>query len=152
MFLLYIVKRNFFPGEVIFYEGLFFVIYVGIFLQVILYFLRIRLPIATASLAFLLFISLVPTILDRSVSITVLTALDDCDNCRIQDIQDTFNKIYIIENQAVEKRLAEQIYSKNVVLSEERYSITPRGEMVYNSIKYFTELFAIDNSYLSKAK
>ena len=152
MFLLYIVKRNFFPGEIIFYEGLFFVIYVGIFLQVILYYFRIRLPIVTASLAFLLFTSLVPTILDRSVSITVLTALDDCGNCRIQDIHDTFNKIYINEIRAVEKRLAEQIYSKNVLLSDDSYSFTSRGQMVYNSIKYFTKLFAIDNSYLSKAK
>ena len=151
-FLLYLVKRNFFPGEVIFYEGVMFVFYIGIFIQALLYFLRIKVAILSASLAFILFTSLVPTILDRSVSITVLTALDSCDKCHLENINHIFNKIYIDENKAIKKRLLEQIYSKNVELSEEKYSFTERGEKVYSLIIFFTKLLKIDNSYLSKSR
>ena len=95
MFLLYLGKRNFFPGEIIFYEGILFVFFVGIVIQIVLYFFGIKVVILSASLAFVLFTSLVPTILDRSVSITVLTALVDCGKCHLKDINNIFNKIYI---------------------------------------------------------
>ena len=84
--------------------------------------MRIRLPIASASLAFLLFTSLVPTILDRSVSITVLTALDDCDT--------SSTGTYIIDLPTSTATAASATLTAKVVLVNGTSAATPTGGVV----------------------
>lgn len=151
IFLLYLCKRNFFPGDIIFYEGLLFALSIGGLLQFTLYIFKVKIPILSAVLTFMLFTSLIPTILDRSVSITVLTSVETCITCNIEEIEESFHEIYIIDNNAVKKRLMEQIYSKNIEMSGEQYLMTERGKLVYSTLKFLTLLFNINDDYLSRS-
>ncbi len=148
---LYFIKRHVFPGSILFYEGLIFGALVGILLQILLFFLKIHIPISSGILLFILFISIGPTILDRSVSITVLTSIKSCSDCSTNKIKEQFFKIYFEENKAIEKRLKEQVLSGNVNETNEKYNLSNRGVVVYEFLRYLTTLFNIKTGYFDES-
>lgn len=148
--LIYIIKRHFFPGKIIFYEANFLLLI--LILIVFVFTINKKLNaeyILPAYLSSLLFISLVPTIIDRSVSITVLGSIAKySQGTTIDSVKSNFNKIYIIKNEAVEKRIIEQLNSNNIYVKNKNYYLTRKGEIVVFSIKKFTKLYNIDTSYI----
>jgi hypothetical protein len=148
--LIYILKRNFFPGKIIFYEAnLLLLILILICLLVSLYKKYETGFILPAYLSTLLFISLVPTIIDRSVSITVLGSIaKNQHGISMDSLKSDFIQIYVIKKDAVSKRIDEQLNSKNIKLENKNFLLTKKGKIVVFSIINFTKLYNIDTCYI----
>ena len=96
------VKRLWFPSEIIFYEGIFcafaFIVLVAL-MNLTCRFVR-RDSLLPALLMMLMFTSLIPTILDRSVSIAVLTAINECGKtCDTKSLTEMFYDSYILSGE-----------------------------------------------------
>ena len=145
----YIAKRQFLPGDFIFYEGLMVGLIAGLIIQFCIAFFYAKIPILSSVLLFILFTSLGPTILDRSVSITVLAALKSCEVCSKNKIETQFVEIYLFKNQAIKKRLNEQIASGNIIKKQDSFSLTERGNFIFKIIQLATWIFKIPDTYLN---
>ena len=147
------IKRQLLPASIIFYEGLIFsIIFIfTIWLLLQKYHLMENHTLLPAFLIILLFNSLIPTILDRSVSITVLATLNQCNReCSIEHLEKEFERVYLKKNQAVKKRVLEQISSKNVVEFNGRYNLTNQGKITFEVMNVLTDVFNIDRSYIDQ--
>tara|TARA_B100000795_G_C22798215_1_gene440462 strand:+ start:806 stop:1348 length:543 start_codon:yes stop_codon:yes gene_type:complete len=147
------LKRQFFPSDIIFYES---ILFSGLFIC-ILAILSFRLKIIKANMLFpsllliTLFNTLVPTILDRSVSITVLATLRNCNTeCDQQYISREFQRVYLVDNSAINKRLLEQLSSGNIVLIDDAFELTKKGEFVLKTVSNLTDFFNIERSYIDQ--
>ena len=166
--LLYIVLRQLVPEEIIFYSGLKTVLYALLLSMTgggILYaFLRGRFPalescvntrlVFPAVVAYLLlgysFIITIPSLLDRSISIFVIATVAQAGPAGVglDAIQRRFLAGYINGTSTVEKRLQEQLASKNMTMDNGTYRITERGKAVYATNVLLARLFNIDDRYV----
>jgi hypothetical protein len=103
-----------------------------------------------AFLFYFLFVSLVPTIIDRSVSITVLGKLakQGEQGASVDELQKHFTALYVDNGKAVKVRIHEQISAGNIELAGDRYKITKKGEGVVSALKAIGEWFNIDMLYI----
>lgn len=142
-----IIKRKFFPSEIIFYEG----IYMAFIFCVLVFFFK-KLNLDKTLVLFLIsiyFWSIVPTILDRSVSITVLGSLSSSKQLTIEELNTQFIRTYVYDNEAVKKRILEQKFNKNINLIDNKYFLTKKGDFTKKIIIFTTELFNIPTDYIS---
>ena len=146
--LIMILKRNTFPSVIVFYEG----IIVSVILCVCIYFFKFLKFDHSIILFFICiyFWSLGPTILDRSVSITVLGKLSENENYSLVELNNDFKDTYVYRNKAVEKRIVEQVYNGNVNQIDGNYSLSKKGVLTKNTILYLTKIFNIDDSYIKR--
>lgn len=145
-----IIKRKFFPSDIIFYEG----IYMAFIFCVLIFFFK-KLNLDKTVVLFLIsiyFWSIVPTILDRSVSITVLGSLSSSKQLTIEELNTQFISTYVYNNEAVKKRILEQKFNKNINLIDNKYSLTKKGDFTKKIIIFTTELFNISTDYISPNK
>ena len=149
LILIYIIKRNFFPSDIIFYEGLVLALIAGLMIQLCFYFLSLKIINLSGVLLFVIFTSLGPSILYRSVSITVLTSLKNCQKCDRSTINKHFVEMYLVKNKAIDKRLSEQMASGNVIIKNGNFILTDRGNFVYSIIKFVTKTFNITDTYIN---
>lgn len=146
--LLMFFKRLLFPSQIIFYEGL---IVCFLYFTFILWF-----KILTFDKSIILFLicvnfwSLVPTILDRSVSITILGNLKVDQSKTIVEIKEDFNEIYLVKNNSVKKRIDEQIASGNIIENNDGYQLTQRGNFNKKVLIFLTRFFRINESYITR--
>ena len=142
-----IIKRKFLPSEIIFYEG----IYMAFIFCVLVFFFK-KLNLDKTLVLFLIsiyFWSIVPTILDRSVSITVLGSLSSSKQLTIEELNTQFIRTYVYDNEAVKKRILEQKFNKNINLIDNKYFLTKKGDFTKKIIIFTTELFNIPTDYIS---
>lgn len=157
--ILYALKRHLFPSEIIFFEGIIFSIFLIILLFIFTYFFLEsnlqRYVVESLLASFLLitlFNSLIPTILDRSVSITVLGTLKKSSH-PISEIQidKSFNEIYVIQEDAVAIRLKEQLASGNVRIDESgNYILTKKGIFVSDVLFYTSKFFNVNTAFIDQ--
>ena len=141
-------KRQFFPSQILFYEGL-----ISSFFYFIIIFLLKHLDFDKSIILFLicfLFWSLIPTIIDRSVSVTILGKLDANNYKSYNELSNDFNKVYLEDNDAIGKRLYEQIRNGNVIKKNNKYILSNKGLATKNSLFLIKEIFNINNSLLEK--
>ena len=145
-----LLKRNFLPADIVFYEG----ISVCFLMCIIIYICKFLMldKIIILFLICIYFWSLGPTILDRSVSITVLGKLSESQSFSINELNNDFKEIYVYKNGAVNKRLAEQVYNGNVVKKNSKYRLTKKGIFTKKIILLMTNLFNIDDNYIKRTK
>ena len=103
-------------------------------------------------LLLILFNSLVPTILDRSVSITVLGTLKESSRpLSEEEIGSTFNQIYVVDQNAVGVRLREQIANGNINKNEnETYELTKKGVFTSDMLSITTKIFNVNSAYIDQ--
>ena len=141
-------KRILFPSDIIFYEGL-----ISSFIYSILILLTRVINLDKTIILFLacvLFWSLGPTILDRSVSITIIGKLDEKKAVSLLDLNEDFKDVYLIKNNAVLKRLDEQIKTGNVEFINGKYKLTKKGVFSKRALKWFTNFYNIDSTMVTK--
>lgn len=143
-----VFKRHFFPSAIIFYEG---------FISSLLYLIFILsfkcLDLDKSLIVFLtclLFWSLVPTIIDRSVSVTILGKLNINKYTSYEELNNDFTKVFINENDAIGKRLNEQIINGNVLKLNNKYILSKKGLSTKKSLFFLTKLFNINDSFSKK--
>lgn len=157
--ILYALKRHLFPSEIVFFESILFSLFLIILLFIFTYFFlesNLKRYIAESLLASFLLISLfnslIPTILDRSVSITVLGTLKKSSYpiSKIQ-IDNTFNEIYVIQEDAVGIRLKEQLASGNIRIDESgNYILTKKGIFVTDVLFYTSKFFNVNTAFIDQ--
>lgn len=141
---MYILKRHYIPSSSIFYEGIFFSVCLGVIIQVVIFiFIDKKIIILSAILAMILITSLIPTIVDRSVSVSVLKIVSVCNGCSKEIIETKFIGDYIGLDDAINKRLDEQLFIKNIKYDENNYLLTPRGRITLKIIEAAKKTFNI---------
>lgn len=159
----YIVARQINPDPIVYYSGLRVVIYSTIVFCGTLWLLRRGLPLKTAwlNLQFVLpivvikvllgysFVITIPSLLDRSISIYIISAVAQSGErgLTLPEIQQGFLRSYVEGTTTVEKRLHEQLVSKNFTERDGRYRITGRGEFTYRVNRGMARLFRIPPKY-----
>jgi hypothetical protein len=153
----YFLKRQFLPARIIFFEGCGLALIVGLagaLAAPLVNWWRFNLPLAqqwlSAVFAALLFdyafVSTIPTILDRSVSLVILAAVDQAGEvgATVQELSGKFLDVYVDGEFQVRKRIDEQIASGNFSKKEDRVYITSRGQFLERVIILSAQLFNID--------
>jgi hypothetical protein len=92
----------------------------------------------------LVFFTLVPVTLDRSISVFLLEYLDSQDSAKTKDeVTTEFINKYVIENKAMDKRFNEQIVSGNLAGESGVYKITGRGRAIVKFFRVVSGWFGI---------
>ena len=155
----YAFKRHIFPSEIVFYESILFsflfMIFLTIFIKWFFKFGANQKFISSLYPSFLLLIlfnSLVPTILDRSVSITVIGTLKESSHpLSEEEIRHKFNQVYVIDQNAVGVRLREQMANGNINKNEnEEYDLTRKGDFTSDMLSVTTKFFNVNPAYIDQ--
>jgi|TARA_B110001450_G_C17396513_1_gene389868 hypothetical protein len=138
---------NYFSSEkIIFYDGLLAILIVG--LAAILYQLFRNKAYIYDSIIILLIIIifhiLVPTIVDRSISVSILDDINLHPENSKEYLILSFQKNFMESNE-IEKRLNEQIESGNIkITSDGTYILTCKGQITHNLFVLSKAVFATD--------
>lgn len=159
---IFIMERRFNPTDIIFYQGLKLVVifFIGGFASV---FILNRtgaityeatnnsyLIILLASLLFYCFHITVPSLLDRSISLYIIGVSEKKTDSTIYDYRKQFYYGFIVKNQAVEKRLNEQIVTGNIECRRSTgCNLTKKGRIVYKLNNWLVGLFNLDDKYVN---
>lgn len=147
--LIFILKRQFSPSEIIFYES----IYVGIFcLSLCLITIKyLKLDLMAIFLAFSVYYGYaitLPILLDRSISIYILCLLESNESLTMADIESKFNDGFVLKNGAIPKRINEQIYTGNVYEVNNEIFLSQKGVGTINMWRKAAELYKTDLRYV----
>ena len=143
-----IIKRHTFPSTIVYYEG----IYIALIYFSILYLsLSNIFTIEKCIIGFLIcfnFWALVPTIIDRSVSITVLGSLRN-QQLDFEEVNSNFINKYVYKNSAVKKRLVEQVSNGNIILdSNNYYTLTNKGLFTAKTVELMAKIFNVNDDFI----
>jgi hypothetical protein len=109
------------------------------------------LPLALSSIALnLTFFVLVPVNLDRSMSVFLLSWMEDHRGTpqTKADLQQAFQQIYVEADGAIDRRISEQRASGNIVPSGIGYVLTGRGSHFVAIAREISLLFSTDQRFL----
>ena len=108
--------------------------------------------IVSASLNLCFFV-LLPVTIDRSVSTFVLAYIGSEDKAKSRDeIHDYFVSQYVDHQDAIGRRLMEQIASRNVAEAEGRYALTAQGKEFLVFAEAVSKLYGIQPVYLKASR
>ena len=146
-FILYLTKRNLFPGDYVYLEflNLYLILLIPLFIIfIILKNKRKRedlLNFFTSSLiSFLLNYAILMTFVvngDRSPSMYILTSIKTSNGISFEETRDKMYDSFFIEKEQFKKRIDEQLHLKNVEKKNDKLYITNKGERVIKIFKFF---------------
>lgn len=94
----------------------------------------------------------VPTIIDRSISLYILSRMDGkSSGVNVGELQESFLNGYVSKNNAVCRRLDEQIVSGNIRFENGKYFITDNGERVINILRVVARLVHRSEYYVTES-
>lgn len=98
----------------------------------------------------MMFFTLVPVTVERSVSVYMLFNIDKNDGLTKDDIQKDFIDNYVIENDAFQKRIMEQEVTGSIKLDEKdsKYKLTSRGKFITHLFKTISFIFNADTKLM----
>ena len=155
----YALKRQIFPSEIVFYESIlfsfFFIVFVAILAKCFFNFEvngKLIFSFYPSFLLLVLFSSLIPTILDRSVSITVIGTLKESHHpLSEEEIRSRFNQVYVVNQNAVGVRLREQMANGNIFMNQNgEYELTKKGVFTSEILLITTKFFNVNSSYIDQ--
>ena len=156
--IIHIFKRNYYPGEIIFYEGLQIIIFLSVTYILILIFLKKLNKVNFASkntspyifsLISYFFICYsylvtVPTMVDRSLSLYIIKAVSINENgLHKKDLLKSIQNDFFINQGQYNKRIEEQMISGNIHIKNDILSITKKGKTNYKINLFFKKLLNI---------
>lgn len=165
IFVFYYAFLRFFGGGRLFYDGLIAILLAVVVISVSLTissklglnaarFDRTREEICSALLAasFLVyaFHITLPTIIDRSISLFVLSRMDNSNGLTVEEMQHSFLNGYVSGHDAVCRRIDEQLGSGNIRRTGDRYVITPRAEWLLVFLRSLAETFGQDQYFITR--
>ena len=162
---IFIIHRNICPEKIIFYSGIIDILLsltlnIGLTFAIskIKYFIRkINLDhkIIVSNLFAFIFVSYsfvitIPSLLDRSISIFLITAVAESGSKGISDdsLQHLFLDKFVNKKTAINKRLDEQVLSNHFIMDDETYYITKKGHFIYLINQIFAIIFNIDDKFV----
>lgn len=104
---------------------------------------------AAAMLVYSFHITL-PTIIDRSISLFVLSRMEGGSaGVPVEDLQASFIKGYVHNYSAICRRLDEQLISGNVVFQNNKYYLTKNGEDILKVLRWIARLVKRNEYYIT---
>jgi uncharacterized membrane protein len=99
----------------------------------------------------LVFFTLVPVTVDRSMSIFLLGYMNKHSDAKLtnQQITKVFIEEYVQKNKALNKRFDEQLVSGNIVIKKGGYQITNQGKSLIHFFQFTADLFGINKKNIS---
>ena len=151
-----IISRWLFPSVIIYYEFLIIsticftlFLFTGIITRKYLL-VTVRDIVMTCLLSvvssYAIFIT-VPALLDRSISLYIVAVLSKENAGTIEQINRWFVDGFVYENEAIPKRLNEQVVSGNVVEIDGCYYLTERGKRMMAVNRSLVKIFQVDPRY-----
>ena len=100
----------------------------------------------------MMFFTLVPVTIERSVSVYMLGYLNNNSQHTLTSdkISNEFINQYVKSDKAMQKRLNEQIYSGNVVAKNGGYVITDRGKSLVNIFLMIAKVFNVNTKIIKQ--
>ena len=150
--IVYYVKRNYFPSQIIYNEGVYLSIICSFIYSLPLLIKKIHNCFLILILVFLInysFIATFPTLIDRSISIMILKTLDK-KSLEINEIKNNYTLNYSNYKNTfqVDKRLEEQKNLNNIDIDlENKYFLTKRGKRFLRITDIIKNVFNINESY-----
>lgn len=150
--LIYFLKRNYFPAEILYNEGIFISVVCASLFSIPFFLRKLRYCFLILFLSFLInysFIATFPTLIDRSISIMILNTIDVNNEIKKEDLKDSFLENYVgYKNfHQIDKRIDEQISIKNISEKEGLYKLTTKGKNFLNFTNFLKKIFSINISY-----
>lgn len=154
-----IIKRKIEPAPIIYYEGIWIiVIMIALLVGSGLLFAWLTSSSKTFASYIILGVLLgaagsyafhitIPTLLDRSISMFILALLDS-NNLTMSEIQCNFVKQFVVKNEAIEKRVKEQIATENIRVEDGRLQITEQGKALTSSWLGLTDAFSVTKDFV----
>jgi hypothetical protein len=102
----------------------------------------IAIVLLSASLNLLFFVT-VPVTLDRSISIFLLNDLEKQHTRNKKELTDIFVSEYVYVQDAVGRRIFEQISSGNIIVENDKIELTRRGEIFLMFTRVIDYLYGI---------
>ena len=108
--------------------------------------------ICSLTLCFTLMLhTLILTSLDRAISVFFISLMNETKTgLTKKEIKDTFYENYFENDKAIEKRIEEQLITKNIIQSDDRFIITKRGEFMFKLFSILSGIFDIKNNFIPK--
>lgn len=159
--ILFVLVRNFYSSEIVFYQGNRLIIINSLFWAVLFYVsakfsfnqLIAKLDIIfTAAILCFAILSTFPVILDRSITLHMLHKLNVEKTVSVKELQADFVENFVYGANAIEKRIIEQVEIGNVSLDGENVIITKKGEKYQVFFEYLNSLFNIKTTYFKDDK
>lgn len=159
---IYVLKRHLSPASIIFYEGIGIgAVSAALFVALFRYITSFR-PLSPVALKgiFLPFVSLFllnyafiitfPTLLDRSISITLISVLDKAPEGRltVSELNNAFLTRYVAGDTQTKKRISEQVATGNMRIDNDVVEITPRGRFFAQIHRLMARAFNIPRTYV----
>lgn len=154
LFLFFLV-RMFSEEYIIFYQGIFLLLaslvmfisydyFICKKLNIILTNLPIYFSYALLSYSFLMTF---PVVLDRSITLHMYSYLYKNPGANINQIQDDFVGGFVYDSKAIEKRIEEQIFLKNISSNGDSFYLTDKGNNSHLFFMYMSDFFNINTTY-----
>ncbi len=164
LFFGYIVYLNFFASGFLFYDGLIgLCITFILILVVILLYAHKQNKKDSQSVAKELFLGLLsglflvysfhitfPTVINRGISLYVISRLDAHGGQKINAIRDDYLSGYVDNYSTVCRRIDEQVSSGNVVFKDGRYHITQKGQRILSFLQGVSFLTGQSDYYIKE--
>lgn len=160
--LLYVAKRQLWPSSIIFLEGIAVsIVAAAISCVAFLYFQRMRAGATAGAAAIFLFVAgfflnyafiiTFPTLLDRSISITLLSVVDNAPDGRttVTALNDDFLRLYVAGDSQTRKRVAEQVAIGNFQAADGSVTITAHGRMFAVANRWMAWAMNIPDTYVN---
>ena len=159
--LLYGLKRQLFPADIVLTEGILLMTGFIPILVIVLFLLRtVREQPAMGVAIFLIsFLSMltfnmtVPAVIDRSVTLYLMNNMDKRgdDGMTVAEVREEFLTTYFTEDYAMRKRLGEQTHTGNLEkITDNHYRITDRGRVVMTLIRWISYIYNLDPHIVSR--
>tara|TARA_A100001015_G_C15041888_1_gene740300 strand:- start:2799 stop:3308 length:510 start_codon:yes stop_codon:yes gene_type:complete len=146
-----VLVRQFFPGGILFYQGILVatLLVLLVFLANLIKFnnLEINNSLLSSFLLMILFNSLVPTIVDRSISVAIISIIEENQTVNEKMIEESFQKKFF-EGEEINKRILEQEFSGNVQENNNEFSLTARGKLFYKLFSTVQILFKTNENLI----
>jgi hypothetical protein len=155
-FLVFILlfQTPFLSGMVLFYRGIVFLTLVT-FVVALIFRICWRHNIASSAVIFfcitLVFFTHLPVTAERSISVFLLGYMNKNSSKTVStdELSRAFTDTYVNEQQALSKRLNEQIATGTIVKGGDGYTITPRGKLLMRLYSWIADIFKIKKNNLS---
>ena len=94
--------------------------------------------------------TLVLTSLDRAISIFFIGFMNKNEKgLTKEEIKDTFYEKYFEEDDAIGRRINEQIITGNLTKINEKYELTDRGKSTYKILFFLGKIFNVNDKYIN---
>lgn len=156
---LYIAKRQLAPSEIIFFEGIAVAAISSLLFVLGCVLFRRNTLESSRDLVFLFvagfflnyaFMITFPTLLDRSISITMISVVDRAPGgqASLRTLNDSFLRTYVAGDMQTRKRVAEQIATGNFRAQDGGVAITERGKIWARANRAMATVFNIPRTYV----